>query len=78
MEINSFSETSMMVVGRNLLRIENYRSILQYSDKNIRVQAKKYQLSITGEKLLIRYYDKEEMEVIGIFHAICLEQGGHS
>jgi len=78
METNSFGETTMMVVGRNLLRIENYRSIIQYSDKNIRIQAIKYQVSIAGEKLLIRYYDKEEMEVVGIFHGICLEQGGIS
>jgi len=76
METSLFSETTIMVVGQSLLRIENYKSILLYSDRNIRVQAKKYQVSIAGEKLRIRYYDKDEMEIIGTFHEISMSQGG--
>lgn len=58
-------ETLLTAIGKNTLRVENYRSILIYSDTSIKLQAKRYKLSIFGRNLKIRYYDKDEMEIVG-------------
>lgn len=58
-------ETLLTAIGKNTLRVENYRSILIYSDTSIKLQAKRYKLSISGRNLRIRYYDKDEMEIVG-------------
>ena len=71
-------ETIVTATGRSALRIENYRSILIYSDTKIRIQAKRYKLSVTGKHLRIRYYDKDEMEITGYIETVSFEQGGIS
>jgi len=69
-------ETILTFLGRNLVRIENYRSILIFSDTGIKIQAKRYRLSLSGKNLTIRYYDKDEMEIAGRIEAVTFEQGG--
>lgn len=69
----TFEDTTIAITGKSSLRIENYRSILLYSDTNIRIQAKRYKVSVSGKKLRIRYYDKDEMEVSGILESVHLE-----
>lgn len=69
-------ETIITATGRSSLRIENYRSILIYSDTKIRIQAKRYKLSILGKRLRILYYDKDEMEITGCIETVSFEQGG--
>ena len=71
-------ETIITATGRSALRIENYRSILIYSDTKIRIQAKHYKLSVSGKHLRIRYYDKVEMEITGHLETVSFEQGGNS
>ena len=61
--------------GRSMVRIENYRSILVYSDTYLKIQAGKYRLSIDGRNLQIRYYDKDEMEITGNIDAIGFDEG---
>ena len=73
---STFDDSTIMINGRGFLHIENCRSILSYSDSEIRVQAKKYQISIGGNKLRIHYYDKDEMEVCGQIETVILKQGG--
>ena len=58
-------ETLLTVIGKNTLRVENYRNILIYSDTSIKLQAERYKLSVSGRNLRIRYYDKDEMEIVG-------------
>jgi len=66
-------ETVLTFIGRNAVRIENYRSILNFSDTLIKLQAKRYKLSVRGKRLKIRYYDKDEMEIAGQIEAINFE-----
>ena len=61
-------------MGRSMVRIENYRSILVYSDTYLKIQAGKYRLSIDGRNLRIRYYDKDEMEITGNIDAIGFDE----
>ena len=67
-----FDDTTIMINGRIQFRIENYRSILLYSDTIIRIQANNYQVSICGKNLRIRYYDKDEMEVFGQIDSVSM------
>ncbi len=66
-------ETLLEFTGKSSVRIENYRSILVYTDTQIRIQAKKYQLCIIGKNLCIRYYDKDEMVVTGRMESVSFE-----
>ena len=66
-------ETLLTFVGKRTLKIENYRNILVYDDAEIRIQAKRYQLKISGKRLKIRYYDKEEMEIAGKIESVQFE-----
>lgn len=68
-------ETVLTFMGRSMVRIENYRSILVYSDTYIKILAGKYRLSINGKRLRIRYYDKDEMEITGKIDAIGFDEG---
>lgn len=45
--------------------IENYRGILEYSDKTILLQAKTCQVCFEGSRLSIDYYTNEDMKISG-------------
>lgn len=66
-------ETVMTFIGRQRLKIENYRSILIYGENEIKIQGKQYQVRVGGKNLWIRYYDKDEMEICGRIDSVCLE-----
>lgn len=66
-------ETILTFIGRNTVRIENYRSILIFSDTVIKIQAKRYRLCLSGKRLTIRYYDRDEMEIVGQIEIINFE-----
>lgn len=66
-------ETLLTFIGKSAVQIENYRSILLYTNTSIRIQAKRYQLCILGKNLCIRYYDKDEMKITGRIESITFE-----
>ena len=66
-------ETILSVAGNRKLRIENYRSILIYTDTQIRIQTKPYKLTVSGKNLSIRSYDKDEMEIVGHLDSVVFE-----
>ena len=66
-------ETIVTLIGKNRLKLENYRNILVYTDVEIRIQAKRYKVHVSGEKLQIRYYDKDEMEICGLIDSVTFE-----
>ncbi|MEJ8759858.1 YabP/YqfC family sporulation protein [Enterocloster sp. HCN-30185] len=62
-----------VVLGDVLLRftgfhevcIENYRSILMYTDTLVRIQARNCRVTLHGRELRIRYYNQDAMGVCG-------------
>lgn len=66
-------ETSLTLLGRQTIKIENYRSILLYTDDHVRIQTRHYKVNIKGKQLCIRYYDKDEMEICGMIGTIGFE-----
>ena len=66
-------ETLLTLIGTRAVHIENYRSILVYTDTEIRIQCRHYILSVSGKKLKICYYDKDEMKISGRLEVIRFE-----
>ena len=54
--------------------IENYRSILMYTDTLVRIQAKTCRLALHGQNLGIRYYNQDSMGICGHIHSLEFEQ----
>ena len=65
-------DTRITWIGNTKLKVENYRSILIYSDCLIQIQAKYHSLKIEGEQMKILYYDKDEMLICGLI--VCVSQ----
>lgn len=66
-------DTILTMTGKDRMYLQNYRSILIYSETKLQIRAKKYKLTISGKNLCIRYFDKEEMEITGHFDSVCFE-----
>ena len=52
-------------VGRGEVNVENYSSILIYTDTLVKLQAKNCKVLIHGSHLRIDYYTAEEMKITG-------------
>lgn len=55
----------LTVTGRSEAYIENYRGIIEYTEKRIRLQTKTCQMTLCGEHLHIDYYTEDEMKISG-------------
>lgn len=60
-----YGDVLIHVSGRHEAYIENYKSIIEYTDSCIRMQTKSGKLLITGKRLRIEYYTDDEMKVTG-------------
>lgn len=56
--------------GNHRLCIENYRSIIEYTEELIKVQTKQQKIYIKGSKLVIAYFREDEMCVLGNIDSI--------
>lgn len=59
------------VTGHYGLIIENYKCIVEYTDKLLIVKTKHGRISIEGENLDIEYYTNEDMKIKGKLKNIC-------
>ena len=66
-------DTRITWIGNTKLKVENYRSILIYSECLIQIQAKHHSVKIEGEQMKIMYYDKDEMLICGLIACVRLE-----
>ncbi len=51
--------------SKSQVNVENYRSILLYTDTLVKLQARNYKVLIRGSRLRIDYYTPEEMKITG-------------
>ncbi len=56
--------------GRNEICIENYKGILEYDDKLIKVQTRMCRVCIEGKHLNILYFTEDEMRITGYIQSI--------
>ena len=66
-------ELMVSVVGRRSVYVENYRSILFYTDTMLKLQGKNCKLKVCGHHLMIEYYTGEEMKINGVIESVELE-----
>ncbi len=66
-------ELLVSLVGRRAVYVENYRSILLYTDTQLKLQGKNCKLKICGKNLMIEYYTSDEMKVTGKIEELLLE-----
>lgn len=64
----------LSMMGNHSITISNYQSILEYSTEQIRISTKKYPVTITGEKLCIRYSMKDEIKIAGNIFAVSYQK----
>lgn len=58
------------LTGNREAWIENYRGLLEYTDKCICLQGRHGQIEIQGNALCIEYYTNEDMKICGCFSCI--------
>lgn len=58
------------LTGCNEAWIENYRGILEYTDRMILLQGKTCQVCFEGSRLCIEYYTNEDMKISGCFSCV--------
>lgn len=61
----ALGEVLVSFVGRHCVVIENYRSIILYTDTLVKLQAKSCRVHIGGSRLVIEYYTNDEMKIVG-------------
>lgn len=68
--------TLVTLIGQTEACIENYRGILEYTDKLIRIQTKTGRIHVTGRCLQIEYYNNDEMKIVGHITVVEFYEGG--
>ena len=66
-------ELVVSLIGRRAVYVENYRSILFYTDTRLKLQGKDCKLTVTGKRLFVEYYTGDNMEVTGLIESVELE-----
>jgi sporulation protein YqfC len=56
--------------GRNEVRVENYKGIIEYTENLIKVQTKICKVCIEGKHLNILYFTEDEMRITGHIQTI--------
>lgn len=68
-----FGDMLLTFTGSRGVLIENYRSIILYTDTLLRLQGKNGRLTIEGKRLRISYYDREQLLLSGAIRSALFE-----
>ena len=70
------SKTSLIyIVGQESLKIQNYKKILQYTQKEMVILLDQKILHVKGENLNIDYFNEDEMCICGHIKSITYQGG---
>lgn len=58
------------LMGRNSLHIENFKSIIEYDENIIKMRAKDSIITVTGERLKVKSFNCEEINITGIINEV--------
>lgn len=65
-----FGAVILSITGQSEAYVENYRSIIEFSNEKIKLQTKTCQVEINGRNLQIEYYTNDEMKIVGCIDCI--------
>lgn len=63
-------DVNIRIMGQSEVFVENYRYIIEYSECVLKLQCRNTKLKISGSKLVIEYYSRDEMLVKGNVHEV--------
>ena len=63
-------EMLLYVTGSTSAVVENYRSILFFSDTVLKLKGKHTRLTVSGTSLTIDYYDREQLKITGLIRSV--------
>ena len=66
-------EMLLYVTGSSSAVVENYRSILFFSDTMLKLKGKHARLTVCGKQLSIEYYDKEQLKITGWIQSVTFD-----
>ncbi len=61
------------IVGKNEVEIENYKSILEFGETRVVINAEKNVIEILGEKLTLKCVTNENVSVFGDVSSVSLK-----
>lgn len=61
---------NICITGQYEAYIENYNSIIEYTDRVIKIRGKNLSVKITGKNLIIDSYSKDDMSIKGIIKEV--------
>lgn len=61
------------IAGERNICIENFKAIIDYREDYLKIKTQKQVIIINGVKLVIDYYDQEEIKISGIIKKIEFE-----
>lgn len=61
---------NIRLIGQYEAYVENYKSIIEYNDKVIKLMGKNSKAMITGERLKIVCFSKDDMKIKGYLQEI--------
>lgn len=65
--------TVMTVLGRQEITVEGHEGILAYETDCIRIRIGRDIISVNGARLVIDYYNDEELKIVGCINQISWE-----
>lgn len=64
------TQPTITLVSNTFVKIENYLSIITYDTNLIKVKTKIKTIKITGDKLLLKYIETEEIGIKGLIYSL--------
>lgn len=64
------TQPTVTLVNNTFVKIENYLSIITYDNNLIKIKTKSKTVKITGDKLLLKYIEAEEIGIKGIIYSL--------
>lgn len=64
--------TIVKTYGDEYVIIENYKSIIEYTDTLVKLQGRHVKVVISGDRLCIESFEADECRVYGKINEICL------
>lgn len=64
------TQPTVTMISNTFVRIENYLSIITYDTNLIKIKTKVKTVKITGDKLLLKYIEENEIGIKGLIYSL--------
>lgn len=64
------TQPTVTLISNTFVKIENYLSIITYDTNLIKIKTKIKTIKITGDKLLLKYIEADEIGIKGLIYSL--------